>query len=444
MRVAAFACAALALAARAPAVTLQDIRTEVHEREGVTRCVVQLSGETEFYHRDYLLTKKYFLLDIYNVRPAVAERFITPASGPVRQVLVLNRRDPDTQVLTLVFYPTDACRYRVLPVKDPFRIVIDVWRSPEAAQPAEAKTQPATATGSTAPAAPTVAGRGAALPSGAPQPAITPMAKPQASQRYRQAGKKIVILDPGHGGNDPGAESYIKVGSRKIQEKDLNLNVALYLKRLIDASPNVEGFLTRSTDKYVSLADRQQFSDRYNVEADLFVSIHCNASDTYRARSARGIELYYLNPTGAAKGSLRYLEDLENRNGGAAATEGLHNLDHPIFGQLARERLLNWLTEGRIVCEHVKSACYQIPYYRSNGNREATVQSAFFRVLFQLDMPAVLVEIGFLTNSTECQQLIDPQFQQQIATALYNGIVAYFKARDDRFEPKYLTLRAKP
>jgi N-acetylmuramoyl-L-alanine amidase len=432
------------LAARAPAVTLQDIRTEVHEREGVTRCVIQLSGETEFFHRDYLLTKKYFLVDVYNVRPAVAERFITPASGPVRQVLVLNRRDPDTQVLTLVFYPTDACRYRVLSVKDPFRIVIDVWRSPEAARPADVKSQPVVAPGSTAAGASAVGGRGTTLPSGVPQPAITPMARPQASQRYRKTGKKIVILDPGHGGNDPGAESYVRIGNRKVQEKDLNLNVALDLKRLIDASPNVEAFLTRSSDKFVSLGDRQQFCDRYNIEADLFVSIHCNASDSYRARGARGIELYYLNPTGAAKGSLRYLEDLENRNGGAGGNEGLHNLDHPIFGQLARERLLNWLTEGRIVCEHLKSACYQIPYYKRNGNREATVQSAFFRVLFQLDMPAVLVEIGYLTNSTECQQLVEPQFQQQVATALYNGIVAYFKARDERFEPKYLTLRAGP
>jgi len=254
--------------------------------------------------------------------------------------------------------------------------------------------------------------------------------------------KKVIILDPGHGGSDPGALSSIRIGGKRVQEKDINLAVAREIKRLVDASPNMEALLTRDRDVYVSLADRQNFCQRHSppICGNLFVSIHCNFS---RSRSAGGIELYYLNPTGATRGSRRYLEEYENRNG-ARNGQSQSLLNHPIFFTLARESFQTWLTEGRVVCEHLKAATLQMPYYRRNGNRENTVQSAFFKVLFQADMPALLVELGFLTNSTECQQLADVRFQKQLATVLYNGIASYFKARDDQFMPNYLALPAVP
>lgn len=453
----------VALAAQARAAALQDIRTEIRDPEGLTRCVVVLNGETEFLQRDYLAGKKYFLVDIYDVSPPAAERFITPASGPVRQILVLNRKDPDERhVLTLVFYLTDLRRYRVFPWRDPknpkgpYYIVVDVWHSTEGLQPPVEKPQPAP-TPALTPTPPRVATPSIASPrvtprrtpattKARPTPAvaeITPAISAQPGKRYQRTGKKIVIIDPWHGGGDSGAESYVKIGNRKIFEKDINLAAALDLKRLFDASPNVEAFLTRDSDRYVSLADRQQFAERRNIEGDLFLSIHCDASDSWRSRGARGIGLYYLNPSGTAKGSLRYLEEIENRNGGKKEDVG-RNLDHPIFTTLAKEAFLRCLTEGKVVCEYLKTACYQIPYYQRSGNRQSAIQSAFFRVLFQADMPAVLVEIGFITNATECEQLADPRFRKQVATALYNGTLAYFKARDERFVPKYLALQTSP
>jgi len=426
------------------AVSLRDIRTEIKQREGLTRCVIELSGETVFYQRDFLADKKYFLVDIYNISPAVAQRFITPATGPVRQILVLNRKDPDTRVLTLVFYLTDLRQYRVFSVKEPFRIVVDVTHGlPEGPAQPGSQTSPIGA-----PVVAPGAARSGVLGSNVPfrpSPAVTPPTARQAMEPYRKPGKKIVVLDPGHGGSDPGAESYLRLGGEKVQEKDLNLRVALEVKRLLDASPNMEAFLTRGSDRYVSLADRQSFCDRRSprIAGDLFISIHCNASDSWRTRGARGIEFYYLDPTGTARGALRYLEEIENRNGGKGEDNG-PNWDHPIFRTLARESLIKWLTEGKIVCEHLRAASSQIPYFRRYANREVPVQGAFFRVLFQADMPAVLVELGFLTNTEECRQLADPKFQKQIATTLYNGIAAYFKARDERFEPKYLTLQLSP
>jgi len=425
--------AAWFLAAPAWAVSLRDIRTEIKEREGLTRCVIELSGQTEFFHRDYLADKKYFLVDIYNVTRPAAERFITPAVGPLQQILVLNRKDPETRVLTLVFYLTDERRYRVFSVNDPFRIVVDVLHSTEGL--------PVTDSSAASPVAGQATGARPALTlplRPRVTPAVTPPLPNQPGERYRRPGKKIVILDPGHGGSDPGAESYVRLGGSKVREKDINLAVAREIKRLIAASPNMEAFLTRDGDRFLSLADRVRFCE--NFCGDLFISIHCNASDSWRTRGARGMEFYYLDPTGTARGAVRYLEEIENRNGG----KGDENWNRPIFRTLAREALLKWLTEGRIVCEHLRAACSQIPDLGRYANREAPVQGAFFRVLFQADMPAVLVELGFLTNTQECQRLADIQLQRQMATALYNGIASYFKARDERFVPTYVSLRTAP
>jgi N-acetylmuramoyl-L-alanine amidase len=410
-------CGLWLCAVQAGAVSLVDIRTDVKEREDYTRCVVQLSGETSVLHRDFLAKKKYLLVDIYGVTPRVAERFITPATGPVRQILVINRHQGETPVLTLAFYLTDERRYRIFKVNDPFRVVVDVFHAPAREEPLQSVVTPV----------PVSLGDGAA--------------------GTRRSDKKIVIIDPGHGGSDSGAVSFVKIGGKKVEEKDVNLAVARELKRLIDASPNMIAYLTRETDTYVSLGDRLRFCEQLFKErktpGDLFISLHCNATDSYRGRSARGIEFYYLNPKGATKGALRYLEEIENRNGNKT-NEKQTNYKHPIFRSLARESLLKWLTEGRIVCENLKAACYQIPYYKKNNNRENVIQSAYFYVLFQREMPAVLVELGFLTNRYDCQRLADSKFQKQATTALYNGIVAYFKARDERFEPKYLALPAGP
>ena len=143
-----------ALGAQAWAVSLHGIQTDVRDRDGYTRCVVQLSGKTEFFQRNFLERRQYFLVDIYNVSPRVAERFITPAAGPVRQIHVLNRKGPESNVLTLVFYLTDIRRYHVRSVEDPFRIVIDVIHSSEGLKP----SQPSVAPGPVAPTPPALAG----------------------------------------------------------------------------------------------------------------------------------------------------------------------------------------------------------------------------------------------------------------------------------------------
>ena len=409
------ACALALLATRAEGAALRDIRTDVKDREGYTRCVIELSEETEFFHRDFLAQRRYFLVDIYKIDPRIVERFITPNTGPVVQIHALNRTASDeSNVMTLVFHLTGVRRYRVFTVNNPFRIVIDIMHTD-------------------------------ASPGTLPQPAQIDDRSPAAQTAHRPAdgdrnGKKIIIIDPGHGGRDPGAQSYIKVNGSKINEKDINLVVAKLLKRLIDASPNMEAHLTRTTDRYMSLGDRVRVCKQFEGDADMFVSIHSNASDSYKTRAARGIELYYLNPRAATRGAARYLREFEEQNG---KTDSSSNLNL-VLKALAEESYWRMLQEGKVVCEYLKASCYQIDYYKRYTNRERVIQDANFFVLIQPDLPSVLVELGFVTNSYDCKRLINSQFQQQVATALYNGISAYFNKRDNQFQPKYLALPAGP
>jgi len=446
-RVALVATVVLLAASGSWAVSLRDIRTEVKDREGYTRCIVELTGKTEYLHRDFVAQKSYFLVDVYDVSPAVAERFITPATGPVRQIFVFNRKGPDgSQVLTLVFYLNDTRRHLVRQTDNPFRIVIDVVHSPDLmAQPLTAPAEPAT-----------------------PPTELTPLMTPgqvipgltsQGSRLPWDGKKKIVIIDPGHGGDDPGAVSNIL--RYRVEEKAINLAVALQLKRLIDASPNMEAHLTRTNDRYLSLDDRVRFTESRRMYADLFLSVHCNAAESRRNTSARGLELYYLNPRASSDGATRYIERLENTNGsedgnfdtqeymikrmqsraGGKAPAG-SNLNHPILRVMAQEAFQANIPQSQRLCEHVKAYCYQITHYKLNNNREKVIKSARFRVLFQPDMPSVLVELGFLTNPDDCRKLVDAKFQQQAAIALYNGVASYFTTRDDGFSAKLLALPA--
>jgi N-acetylmuramoyl-L-alanine amidase len=443
--------ASLMLASPGWPVSLRDIRTEVNDTQGYTRCVIELTGKTEFLHRDFVAQKSYFLIDIYDVKLAVPERFITPASGPVRQVFVFNRKGPDSQVLTLVFYLTDPRRYRVVTQDNPFRIIVDVRHT------AEPTLTPAS------PAAAALAGpAGSALKPGTggrdsenlivpgANVGVVPGRMPWTATRKKSgAGKtKVVIIDPGHGGADPGALSRDRINGDRVQEKDINLTVSTYLKRLIDASPNMEAFMTREDDRRVELDDRVKYIDtlrhalkREDFYGDLFISIHCNATGSRGDRTARGIEFYFLNPNATETGATRYIERLENDMLNGASTV---NFQHPILKRLAEDAIEQQnIDQAQQVSRYLLDSCYRIDHFRRNNNREKAIQSGRFRVLFQADMPAVLAEIGFLTNTEDCKMLVNPRFQQQVAIALYNGIASYFKAQDQGFQPVLLALPAQ-
>jgi N-acetylmuramoyl-L-alanine amidase len=222
----------------------------------------------------------------------------------------------------------------------------------------------------------------------------------------RQLGLGVarIVIDPGHGGNDPGAMN------DGVSEADVVLDVAIRLERLLVSQPGVDVVLTRRANLYVPLEERTAMANR--AGADLFLSIHANASEDDRAR---GIETYFLNfaPNPAAEA----IAAREN----AASARNMRQLPD-IVKAIAMN---NKIDESRDFASLVQSAMME-RLKRDNKNvKDLGVKQAPFMVLIGATMPSILAEISFLTNVQEAALLRGTAFRQQIAEALFNGIMRY-------------------
>jgi len=225
---------------------------------------------------------------------------------------------------------------------------------------------------------------------------------------------KRIVIDPGHGGKDPGAVGKIL----KLKEKDVVLKIAKRTKALLEKNLDVEVLLTREDDRFVSLGDRTEFAN--NHQADLFVSIHCNASRNPRAN---GTEVYYLSP--AKTTEARAVEALENdaiRFEDPESIKRYTDLDFILYDMRQSEYLIESidLTE---MCQ--KSLVKEL------GTKDKGVKHANFYVLRGAFMPAVLVEVAFLSNKWEEQKLQHKDFQNRAAKSIYKSI-KQFKEKYDK------------
>ena len=248
-------------------------------------------------------------------------------------------------------------------------------------------------------------------PSAPPAPAMAqrPPAPPPQTERLI-----IVALDPGHGGEDPGA-----IGPGGTREKDVVLKIAQLLRDRINATTingnPMRAFLTRDADFFVPLHVRVQKARR--VQADLFVSIH---ADAFITPTARGASVYALSQRGASSTAARWLADKENRadlvGGMNIRTQDAHVaralLDMSTTAQINDSLRLGGALLGEI------------------GNmarlHKPRVEQAGFAVLKAPDIPSVLVETAFISNPEEETRLRSPEYQQQLAAALMRGIEGYF------------------
>ncbi|HEX68362.1 MAG TPA: N-acetylmuramoyl-L-alanine amidase [bacterium] len=211
-----------------------------------------------------------------------------------------------------------------------------------------------------------------------------------------------VVIDPGHGGKDPGA-----IGWGGIKEKDIVLKVALYLRNFL-AQEGLEVYLTRRSDVFVPLKKRVEFANK--IGADLFISIHCNSS---LSRRACGFETYYLS------------EALDDHARAVARVENsVVKLENPVekwkLTILEDLSLLEFRKESILLAQLLQEkldACLPTP------NRG--VKSALFYVLKGVHAPAVLVEIGFISNPWEARMLRKSYFQREIARCISEGIVKF-------------------
>lgn len=225
-----------------------------------------------------------------------------------------------------------------------------------------------------------------------------------------------IVLDAGHGGKDPGA-----VGKRlKGQEKVVNLAVTLKLKALLEKELGIKVVLTRSDDRFVSLQDRTRIAN--DCKADLFVCLHTNASTNSQSR---GLETYYLST--AQNSDSRAVEALENDvveryEGGKSAKNKYDDLDF-ILSDLSQT-------------EHLESSNSMASNVQQNlvaGTKaqDRGVKQANFYVLRGAFMPAILIEMGFISNPEEEQLLLNDEYQERLARTIFEGIKR-FKFRYDR------------
>lgn len=241
------------------------------------------------------------------------------------------------------------------------------------------------------------------LPAGAlASPAIPAPQPAQPSLPAPPAGVRTVVIDPGHGGAEEGAR-----GPSGSLEKDLTLSIAHGLKAAIENRLGLRALLTREGDTAVSLDDRAAFAN--NNKADLFISLHTNAS---LSKDVKGAEVFYLSPEGYAQAQQA-----------ATSTTSL-----PAFGGGSRDiDLILWeVAQIQHLGQSAAFAAIVEEELRAHVPMSARpVQQAPFRVLVGANMPAILVEMAFLTNAEQEQALASTEFQNTIVQALFDAIVRF-------------------
>jgi N-acetylmuramoyl-L-alanine amidase len=390
-------------------------------------------GEEVTFRSDRLDAPPRVFIDFENTRPveAIKDATILFPDDVVRKVRIGRQTESRTRV---VMDLAGAGRYSVYTLYNPYRVVIDFSRLPIAPSALIAATTTSTVpVVRQTPAKPDVA---APVLAATPQPprskdANTPILRepiddqdpmpvetaaaapsPPSVNRSgsfslsRQLGLRVsrVVIDPGHGGHDPGAKT------KGLTEADLVLDVALRLEQLLSKQDGFDVVLTRRVDTFVPLEERTAIANREG--ADLFLSIHANASTN---SSARGIETYFLNLTENPDAEM--VAAREN----AASSRSMNQLPD-IVKAIA---LNNKIHESRDFASMIQSALHSQLQKSDISVRNLGVKQAPFMVLLGATMPSVLAEISFITNRQDAAMLKTEKHRQRIAEALYAGVLRY-------------------
>ncbi len=222
-----------------------------------------------------------------------------------------------------------------------------------------------------------------------------------------QLGLKVrtVVIDPGHGGKDPGA-----IGPGKVREKDVVLGIARRLKKLMEKELNCRVIMTRNSDKFLPLEERTAIANTRG--ADLFVSIHVNA---HRDRRVSGVQTYFLNL--ATDEEAVRVAALEN----ATTKRSLSDLEKILNDLMLNSKII----ESSQLAERVHTAMLKTLKKGYRGVRDRGVKQAPFYVLIGAKMPAILVETSFITNSREAKRLRSTRYQTKLARGIMEGIKRY-------------------
>lgn len=235
---------------------------------------------------------------------------------------------------------------------------------------------------------------------------------PQGGPQPGKAGRDrpiVIMIDPGHGGEDPGA-----IGKYKTREKDVVLQIARRLRALIEKEGNMKAYMTRNEDIFIPLKVRVAKAQKQR--ADLFVSIH---ADAFTSRAARGSSVFALSTKGATSAAAKFLAQTQNAADlvGGVSKSGDVYLDHTMFDMVQSLTISDSLKFGKEVLNRLGSV---------NKLHKNSVDQAGFAVLKAPDIPSILVETAFISNVEEEKKLRTAAFQQEVAVSILAGIKAYF------------------
>ena len=397
-------------------VMLKDIRRSLLP-DGV-RVTINLDAEVSF-HQEELERPKRVFFDLKGVRAIAALQDVTlKFDDDVVREIRLGRHPQTTTRVVLDLTGVDA--YSVYSLYNPYRLIID-FRRTAGIKPIVATPPPLVASLPAAPPAPARFEIGtpeptgdldkAPLPSTERTPPSLPPAAPAANSNgkfsiSRQLGLSVsrIVIDAGHGGHDPGAQG------QGINEAEVTLDVALRLQKLLLKQPGMEVVMTRDTDIFIPLQERTAIANREG--ADLFLSIHANAS---RNPKARGIESYFLN----------FATNPEAEAVAARENSGSGQTMHRLPDIVKAIALNNKINESRDFADIVQKAMITRLQTRNKQLHDLGVKQAPFVVLIGAGMPSVLAEISFVTNKQEGALLKTGAYRQQIAQALFDAVVNY-------------------
>jgi N-acetylmuramoyl-L-alanine amidase len=354
-----------------PLLSHPDSRVEIHTlryhvHPSFTRVVVEV-GKVREFNFNQLVSPDRVYMDIYQAKlnPILHNQTYPVKSNYLSQIRIAQKTS--TTVRVVVDLDLSNAYYRVWHLPDPFRVIIDVY-------PKKTSTPP-------------------------PPPKLK-------TSMIRQLGLGIqrVVIDPGHGGKDPGC-----IGKNKLQEKEIVLDVSLRLKKLLE-SLGLEVILTRETDIYLAPESRTVIANQ--KQADLFISIHANAS---RNRKISGVETFFLN----FNQDPSVIETAAREN--ATSAKNISTMGDTIKRILQNTKIPESKELAQIIQKNLVNTLSQ----KHRGVNNLGVKGGPFWVLIGAEVPSVLTEISFLSNATEEQRLGKAEYRQLIAQGIYQGIIAY-------------------
>ena len=362
-----------------------------------TRLVLDLNHKAS-YSETHLRNPDRVVIEVHNAILGKSSRQRV-SGGTVPPSFQIAQSRP--RLVTVTLPRTQGMQYKAFALANPDRLVIDLY------QRSKDRIRQIGDTSTSVPAAAVVA---VPSPPAIPSPTVTEPSRPIAPKPASPT--RIIVIDPGHGGKDPGT-----IGHHGTTEKDVTLKVGLLLKSLLGSLPNTRVLMTRENDTFIELEDRAKFAN--GKDADLFLSIHVNS---HPHKGIRGLEIYHF---GQAKDQ-RALEVAARENGTPLNNTGV-GWEYLVADLLTSKKIehsleLAWTAKQAMVTN-------------LNGRYSTIdhgVKTAPFYVLRFTTMPSILAEIAFMSNPTEEEQMRTHPFLAHIAESIFEGVKTYLQANPSR------------